>query len=231
MSTFTYEEVPYYVAGQKGSKAGIIVIQEWWGLNDQIKKKTAEFATAVGGLAISPDLYRGKVATEADEANHEMSKLNWDQAYNDVRNAVKYLKSQGVEKVGITGFCLGGALALGSAIKVDGLSAAVVFYGVPGDAEPSKVKIPVQYHFGDKDTTEGFADKKTADKFKAGLVAAGKDVSEFHQYPEGNHAFMNVSLSLICFPALEESPAYPYNPELAKKAFERAVSFFKKQLL
>ncbi|KAJ3183899.1 hypothetical protein HDU87_006017 [Geranomyces variabilis] len=200
MSTITYEEVPYYVAGQKGSKAGIIVIQEWWGLNDQIKKKTAEFATAVGGLAISPDLYRGKVATEADEANHEMSKLNWDQAYNDVRNAVKYLKSQGVEKRNYfakiacvnykSGFCLGGALALGSAIKVDGLSAAVVIYGVPGDAEPSKVNIPVQYHFGDKDSTEGFADKKTADKFKAGLVAAGKDVSEFHQYPEGNHAFM-----------------------------------------
>ncbi|KAI8915362.1 dienelactone hydrolase [Powellomyces hirtus] len=220
MSNITYEEVPYFVDGEKSAKAGLIVLQEWWGLNEQIKKKTTEFAHAVGALAIAPDLYRGKVTTKEDEANHEMSHLNWDQAYNDIRNAVKYLRSQGVQKVGIMGFCLGGALTLGSAIKVEGIDAASVFYGIPGDADPKNVHIPVQYHFGDKDATEGFADKKTAGKFKEGLKAAGKDTSEFHQYPEANHAFMN-----------EEELAYPYKPEIAKVARDRTVAFFKKHLL
>ncbi|TPX72750.1 hypothetical protein SpCBS45565_g00340 [Spizellomyces sp. 'palustris'] len=219
MANVTYESVPYFVTGKEGSKAGVIVIQEWWGLNEQTKKTTQRYADALGSLAISPDLYRGKVATEADEANHCMSSLDWSRAIEDIKNAVKFLKSKGAEKVGITGFCMGGALTLASSINVPDLAAGVVFYGVPENADPKQVKIPLQFHFGDKDESKGFSDKETADKLKAGLKEAGKDVSEFYQYPDADHAFMN-----------EEAPAYPYNPEAAKLAFDRSISFFKKHL-
>ncbi|KAJ3034779.1 hypothetical protein HDV00_004641 [Rhizophlyctis rosea] len=220
MSDITYEGVPYFVAGA-GAKAGVIVIQEWWGLNNQIKKTTKRYAEALGALAISPDLYRGKVATEEDEANHLMGALDWPRAIEDIRNAVKYLKSRGVEKVGITGFCMGGALTLASAVHIPELSAGVVFYGVPpaAFADPKDIKIPLQYHFGNQDTSKGFADKPTADKLKETLAANGKDTSEFYQWEGANHAFMN-----------EEEPAYPYVPEVANKAFDKSVAFFKKHL-
>ncbi|KAJ3050195.1 hypothetical protein HK097_008830 [Rhizophlyctis rosea] len=228
MSDITYEGVPYFVAGPETAKVGVIVIQEWWGLNNQIKKTTKRYAEALGGLAISPDLcvhidypYRGKVATEADEANHLMGALDWPQAIEDIRNATKYLKSRGVEKVGITGFCMGGALTLASAVHVPELTAGVVFYGVPpaSFADPKDIRIPLQYHFGNQDTSKGFSDKPTADKLKETLQSHGKDVSEFYQWEGANHAFMN-----------EEEPAYPYVPEVANKAFEKSVQFFKKHL-
>src|SRR3981189_2757378 len=89
---------------------GVVVIQEWWGLNDQIKG-VADKLAAAGYRALVPDLYRGKVALEAHEAEHLMKGLNFgDAAGQDVRGAVQYLKSSGSPKVAVTGFCMGGAL-------------------------------------------------------------------------------------------------------------------------
>src|ERR671914_1745771 len=106
----------YLATPGAGDKApGVVVIQEWWGLNDQIKGVADKLAKA-GYRALVPDLYRGKVALEANEAEHLMTNLNFgDAAGQDVRGAVQHLKSGGSAKVGVTGFCMGGALTLLSA--------------------------------------------------------------------------------------------------------------------
>ena len=83
-------ETAGYLAAAPGAKAGIVVIQEWWGLNDQIKGVADRFAAA-GYNALAPDLYAGRVTQDPDEANHMMSGLDWDGAYKDVRGAVQRL--------------------------------------------------------------------------------------------------------------------------------------------
>jgi carboxymethylenebutenolidase len=110
---------PGYLAPPKaGSSApGFVVIQEWWGLNDQIKK-TADRLAEAGYRALVPDFYRDKVTTAADEANHLMTNLNFpDAAGQDIRGAVQYLK-QSSKKVTVGGFCMGGALTILAAVRV-----------------------------------------------------------------------------------------------------------------
>src|SRR5256714_12308597 len=108
----------YLAEPQQAAKApGMVVIQEWWGLNDQIKGVADKLAKA-GYRALVPDLYRGKTALEAKEAEHLMSNLNFgDAAGQDVRGAVQHLKATGSAKVGVTGFCMGGAVTLLAAGK------------------------------------------------------------------------------------------------------------------
>src|SRR5712664_1498661 len=143
----------YLATPKEGSSAhGIVVIQEWWGLNDQIKKTADRFAGA-GYRALVPDLYRGKVATAADEANHLMANLNFpDAATQDIRGAVQYLK-QTSKKVAVGGFCLGGALTLLSAVRVPEMDAGACFYGIPPAEvlDPKGIKIPLICHFADHD--------------------------------------------------------------------------------
>ncbi|MDE1950964.1 MAG: dienelactone hydrolase family protein, partial [Burkholderiales bacterium] len=108
----------------------VVVIQEWWGLNDQIRGVAERLAQA-GYRALVPDLYRGKSTLEAEEAHHLMTNLNFgDAAAQDVGGAVAYLRARSA-KVGVTGFCMGGALTLLSASMVPGVDAAVVWYGYP----------------------------------------------------------------------------------------------------
>ena len=104
---------------------GLVVIQEWWGLNDQIRG-VADRLAAAGYRALVPDLYRGKSTVEAEEAHHLMSHLDFgDAATQDVRGAVQFLKAGGSAKVGVTGFCMGGALTLLAAVHVREIDAAV----------------------------------------------------------------------------------------------------------
>src|SRR5919201_2395399 len=107
----------FYVepAAGAGSPA-VVVIQEWWGLNDQIKGVANRLAAA-GYRALVPDLYRGQVGLDAKEAEHLMSNLNFgDAAGQDVRGAVQYLKRASA-RVGVTGFCMGGALTFLAAVQ------------------------------------------------------------------------------------------------------------------
>ena len=107
---------------QNRNAPGMVVIQEWWGLNDQIKG-VADKLAAAGYRALVPDLYRGKVALEHHEAEHLMNSLNFgDAAGQDVRGAVQYLKASGSTKVGVTGFCMGGALTLLAVVNVPELA-------------------------------------------------------------------------------------------------------------
>ena len=122
-----------YLAEPKAGKnaPGVVVIQEWWGLNDQIRGVADKLAGA-GYRALVPDLYRGKSALEAKEAEHLMNGLNFaDAAGQDVRGAVQYLKSTGSKKAGVTGFCMGGALTLLAAVNAPEADAAVAWYGFP----------------------------------------------------------------------------------------------------
>ena len=143
--------VEAYLAEPKNlsNAPGIVVIQEWWGLNDQIKGVADRLAKA-GYRALVPDLYRGKMALEANEAEHLMNDLNFgDAASQDIRGAVQYLKASGSAKVAVTGFCMGGALTVLSACNIPELDATVVWYGYPPleYVDATKVKAPMLAHW------------------------------------------------------------------------------------
>src|SRR5271167_527935 len=144
----------YLAEGARGSHApGIIVIQEWWGLNDQIRG-VADKLAAAGYRALVPDLYRGKVALAANEAEHLMKGLDFGVAAGqDVRGAVQHLKASGSAKVGVTGFCMGGALTLLAAVNVPEVDAAVVWYGYPPleFIDANRIRAPLMAHWATED--------------------------------------------------------------------------------
>eukprot|EP00284_Hemiselmis_tepida_P008559 CAMPEP_0174937406 /NCGR_PEP_ID=MMETSP1355-20121228/60390_1 /TAXON_ID=464990 /ORGANISM="Hemiselmis tepida, Strain CCMP443" /LENGTH=140 /DNA_ID=CAMNT_0016184253 /DNA_START=1 /DNA_END=420 /DNA_ORIENTATION=+ len=107
-------EVPSYTSPKVAPGGpGIVVVQEWWGVNDQVKTTAGEIAAACGASVAVPDLYRGQLAYEAAEAHHIMEGLDWGGALEDVGACARWLKAQGCSKVTVVGFCMGGALALG----------------------------------------------------------------------------------------------------------------------
>ena len=123
---------------------GIVVIQEWWGVNQQIRGVADRLAQA-GYRALVPDLYRGQLTLEAEEAHHLMSGLNFgDAASQDIRGAVLHLKQAG-GKVGITGFCMGGALTLLGLCATPEADAGVVWYGCPPleYIDATTIKVPL----------------------------------------------------------------------------------------
>jgi carboxymethylenebutenolidase len=183
------KECPAYVATPNGrAKGGIVVIQEWWGLNDQMKKKADQLAE-LGYLALVPDLYRGKIASDADEANHMMTDLDFgDAAQQDVRGCVQHLKEQGAGKVAMSGFCMGGALTILAALMVQEADVGVCFYGIPPAefADPSKISIPMQFHFAN---TDDWCTPEAVDALEAKLKEGGVQ-HELYRY-DAQHAFMN----------------------------------------
>jgi carboxymethylenebutenolidase len=166
---------------------GIVVIQEWWGVNEQIRG-VADRLAATGYRALVPDLYRGKSTVEAEEAHHLMTGLNFaDAASQDIRGAVQFLKSRS-SKVGVTGFCMGGALTLLAACMAPEIDAAVVWYGFPPleYIDPTKIKAPLQGHWG---TQDEFFKIAAVDQLEDKLRAA-KVTYDFHRYL-ARHAFAN----------------------------------------
>jgi len=220
MKTITFKrpdgkELPgYYAEPKTGANApGIVVIQEWWGLNPQIRGVANRLAEA-GYRALAPDLYRGKVTVEAAEAQHLMSSVNFgDAAGQDIRGAVQYLKSDS-GKVGVTGFCMGGALTLLFAVNVTEADAAGTWYGFPPleYIDANKIKMPVMGHFA---TDDAFFAIGTVDELEKKLAASNVRF-EFHRYKAG-HAFAN-----------ESGPAY--NRDAAELAWKRTMTFFETHL-
>jgi carboxymethylenebutenolidase len=212
----------YLAEPNHGTKApGIVVIQEWWGLNSQIKG-VAEKLAGLGYRALVPDLYRGKVALEANEAEHLMNNLNFgDAAGQDVRGALQHLKSSGSTKVGVTGFCMGGALTLLSAVNVPELDAAVVWYGFPPleYIDPKKIKAPLMGHYATDDVPFPIA---KVDELEKKLRDANVKF-EFHRY-KAKHAFANEEANAKKLPILE------YNPQAADLAWKRTIEFFNRHL-
>jgi carboxymethylenebutenolidase len=200
---------------------GMVVIQEWWGLNDQIKG-VADKLAAAGYRALVPDLYRGQVALEANEAEHLMNNLDFaDAAGQDVRGAVRHLKASGSAKVGVTGFCMGGALTLLSAVNVPEADAAVTWYGYPPleYVDASKIKAPLMGHWATEDTAFPIA---KVDELEKKLRAAHINF-EFHRY-SAKHAFANETADSKNLPFLKHDPA------AADLAWRRTMGFLAKHL-
>jgi carboxymethylenebutenolidase len=200
-----------------GSGPGVVVIQEWWGLNDQIRG-VADRLAAAGYVALVPDLYRGKSTVEAEEAHHLMSGLNFgDAASQDVRGAVQYLKAR-CSKVGVTGFCMGGALTLLALAQSPEIDAGVVWYGCPPleYLDASQIKVPVLAHWA---TQDQFFPIASIDALEEKLESAHVNY-QGHRYL-AQHGFAN-----------EEAvgpgriPATQYDPAWTQMAFDRSLRFF-----
>ena len=206
----------YLANAASGEAPGIVVIQEWWGLAEQIKAMVDRFALA-GFDALAPDLFNGVVVPyhDTERAQKEMMSLNFiDATEQTVRGAVQYLRRNG-SKVGIAGFCMGGAVAVIASAKIPELSAAVSFYGLPPEqaVKAADVRIPLQGHFANKDD---HITPKAVDGFEKALKAAGKD-AEFFRY-DADHAFVN------------EQRMAAHDRQAAELAWSRATAFLKRRL-
>ena len=212
-----YLAEPAHAAGAPG----IVVIQEWWGLNAQIKGVADRYAEA-GFVALVPDLYRGKSTVEAAEAEHLMTNLNFgDAAGQDVRGAVQYLKARGA-KVGVSGYCMGGALTLLAAVFVPEVDAGVVYYGYPPleYIDAAKIRVPLLGHWAVDDAPFPIAG---VDKLEQKLRESGVNF-EFHRY-QAMHAFANETQV-----GAARLPITEYKPEAAATAWDRTLYFWGKQL-
>jgi len=202
---------------QPDGAAGVVVIQEWWGLNPQIRG-VADRLAAAGYLALVPDLYRGASTVEAEEAHHLMSGLDFgDAASQDIRGAVQFLKAR-AGKVGVTGFCMGGALTLLSACHVPEADAAAIWYGCPPlefiDAE--RIKVPLLGHWA---TQDQFFPIATVDALEIKLREA-RVAFDFHRYL-AHHGFANETA--VGPNRLSQTQ---YDAVWAQQAWDRTFSFF-----
>lgn len=200
---------------------GVVVIQEWWGLDDEIKNVANRLAKA-GYRALVPDLYRGKLALEANEAEHLMNDLNFgDAASQDIRGAVQYLKASGSSKVAVTGFCMGGALTVLSAGLVPECDGTVVWYGYPPleYVDAAAIKKPMLAHWALHDDFFSIAG---VDRLEEKLKAAGVTY-DFQRY-DTKHAFANPKSDSRGLPPLQ------YDATAAELAWERTMAFLKSTL-
>ncbi len=206
----------YLAKPASGKGPGVIVIQEWWGLNDNIKGIADRFA-AEGYLALAPDLYHGNVTAEPDEAGKMMMAMKMDEAAKDMAGAYDYLKKHAActGKVGSVGFCLGGGLSL-YVSTLRPVDATVIYYGALPGVQPdlSKVAGPVLGHYAQND---GWASPEAAAALEKQLRDLGKSV-EFHQYAGTEHAFFNDTRPEV------------YNAAASKQTWERTIAFYKKHL-
>jgi carboxymethylenebutenolidase len=210
----------YLAKPESGSGPGLVVIQEWWGLDDHIADIVDRFAEQ-GFVALAPDLFGGKVAHDTDEAGALMEQLPVDRAARDLGGAVDYLladDSVTSSKVGAVGFCMGGGFVLQLAAQQgDKIGAAVPFYGV-GNAVPNEfsgITAPVQGHYAEQD---GFYPVDKAREQEQQMRRETKGDVEFFYYPAG-HAFHN-----------DKDPIGTYDAESAKLAWQRTVEFLKANL-
>ena len=195
---------------------GVVVIQEWWGINAQIRGVADRLAEA-GYVALVPDLFRGKSTVEAAEAEHLMTSLNFaDAASQDVRGAAQFLKTRG-GKVAVSGFCMGGALALLAMCGAPEIDAGVVWYGYPPleYVDAARIKAPLLGHWGTQDTVFPISG---VDSLEGKLREAGVSF-EFHRYL-AHHAFANET-------ALGPGriPFTQYDPVWAQQAWDRTLRF------
>ena len=211
---------PGYLARPKMENApGVVVVQEWWGLDDHIKSLAERFAAA-GFVALAPDLYRGQVASEPDEARKLAMELNFPQAIKDIQGAVNYLRGQPFvqpDQIGVVGFCMGGGVTGQMALHGENVGAAVAFYGIRNpmtDAEAQQMNVPLLAIYGEDDGSIPF-DNVRANEAK--LRAAGK-TTETIIYPGAPHAFFN------------DTRADHYRHEASEDAWTRTLEWLKTYL-
>ena len=224
------EEVTYGEAGGKtmrgymakpknagGSLPGLIVIHEWWGLNDNVRAMTRRLA-GEGYQALAVDLYGGSTADTPEAAMKLMNAVlaSPAPAEENLRRAMGWLERQGIQKIGVIGWCFGGGWSLHTALLMpDKIDATVIYYGhlETDPAKLFKIKSPVIGFFGSAD---GSIPVTTVREFEAALKKLDKPV-EIHVYEGANHAFANPS-------------GGNYKADAAKDAWQKATAFFAKHL-
>ena len=202
----------------QGGGPGVVVIQEWWGLVDHIKDVCDRFA-AEGFVALAPDLYHGKTTKSPDEAGKLMMAMRIDEAERDLSAAVDYLStldSTTSKRLGVVGFCMGGALALYTATKNPKVGACVVFYGGHPKVKPDlpNLSAPVLGLYAEKD---GFVTPESVRDLERQLKDLGKQI-DVNIYKDTDHAFFNDTRPEV------------YNAEAAADAWQRTVEFLRKHL-
>jgi carboxymethylenebutenolidase len=195
---------------------GLILIQEWWGLNEHIKSLAARFAKE-GFLTVAPDLYHGRVTKDAGEAGQLMQELDGKRAMDEIAGAAHLLlanpRCNG--KVGIVGFCMGGAYSFAAVSAVPEIAAAVPFYGIPpaDRMDFGRMKAPILAHFASRDQ---WAKPAVAEEIKQKINAQGGKM-QLEVY-DADHAFMNDTRPDV------------YSAEAAQKAWERTIRFLHQHL-
>lgn len=210
---------PGYLSLPKGKAGpGLVVIQEWWGLIDHIKTVADRFAAA-GFVTLAPDLYHGQTTKSPDDARKMLMALDIANAALDMRAAAQHLAALpnvAPKKVGITGFCMGGQLALYAASEYpDQFAACVDFYGVHPNAQinPHKLQVPVLAHFGKEDD---LVKKGTVSSLIKQVEDAGKFIDVY--YYEAGHAFFN------------DTRPEAYDADAAALAWDRTLAFLRDSL-
>ena len=206
----------YLATPKSGTGAGILVIQEWWGLVPHIKRVCDRFA-GEGFVALAPDMYHGQTASEPDGAGKLFMALNIARAEKDLRGAATDLLARSAtRKIGAVGFCMGGQLALFAATLNPAVGASVNFYGIHPNVKPDYTKLtgPVLGLYAERD---GFVTPVVARQVDADIRRAGQ-VSEIHIYPGVDHAFFN-----------DERPDV-YDRTAAEDAWRRTLAFFRQHL-
>jgi carboxymethylenebutenolidase len=201
-----------------GKKPAVVVIHEWWGLNDFARRKADGFAKQ-GYVALAVDLYRGKVTADPDTAHQLMRGMPNDRALRDMKAAVAWLRARpdvDGAKVGSVGWCMGGGLSLDLAVAEPTLSGAVIYYGhlMTDPSTIAALKVPLLGNFGGQD--EGIP-VEDVQAFEAAAKKAGKSV-DFKIYPDAGHGFASAKDPKV------------FRPADAKDADARTDAFFARVL-
>lgn len=204
----------YAKPSSAGNYPGVVMIHEWWGLNDHIKDMARQLASQ-GYHVLAVDLYDGKIAVTPQDARKYTTSLNKTRAVQNMKSAVSYLKSQGATKMASLGWCFGGGQSLQLALSGESLDATVIYYGTleTDTKKLSTIKQPVLGIFGDKDQSIPASSVK---QFGTALTQNGT-MNEIYLYPGVGHAFANPS-------------GDNYAPTETKDAWEKTTSFLAKYL-
>ncbi|HEX8736197.1 MAG TPA: dienelactone hydrolase family protein [Pyrinomonadaceae bacterium] len=204
----------YVAAPDAGGEKAVIIIQEWWGLNEHIKDIANRYADE-GFTAIAPDLYRGKVTKDKEEAGRLMQNLDIEDGLNTIQMAIdKARDTYDIEKFGITGFCMGGTFALRAACELENIGAAAPFYGdIPDEFTLKDLKCPVLFVSGIKD--QWINPEKVGEMER--IATENFLPIEVLKY-DADHAFFNNTRPEV------------YDETAAKDAWAKVIAFFDKNL-
>ena len=198
-----------------GKFPGIVLIHEWWGLNDNIKQMAQNLASH-GYVVLAADLYAGQVATTPDGARQLLTSFDTQKGISNLQSATEYLvKQYGVEKLATIGWCFGGSQSLNYALSGNTLDATVLYYGQPVTDKDklSVIHWPVLGIFGEQDQS---ITVESVNQFKSLLNELGIE-NQIHIYPGVGHAFANPS-------------GENYAPEETKDAWQKTILFLEKHL-
>jgi len=204
----------YVARPEKDVATGVLLIQEYWGINEHIRDLAGRFASE-GYLCVAPDLYRGRIAADKDEAATLMQALPIEDGMETIRKAMDAVKENyRIEEFAIIGFCMGGTFALRAACEIPELKAAAPFYGdIPQEDVLKQLKVPTLFIAGERDAW-----------INPQKVNGLKEVAKKYDLPvevvsyDADHAFFNDTRPQV------------YDAEAAADAWRRVLNHFEKQL-